>query len=50
MFDSENEFFCIYSDVLADNAFIVGVSDPETDPMTVVDGYLDLVHIPELED
>ena len=49
MFDSENEFFCIYSDVLADNAFIVGVSYPETDPMTVVDGYLDLVHIPELE-
>ena len=50
MFDSENEFFCIYSDVLADNAFIVGVSDPDADPMTVVDGYLALVHIPELED
>lgn len=50
MFDSENEFFCIYSDVLADNAFIVGISDPDADPMTVIDGYLDLVHIPELED
>ena len=50
MFDSEKGNFCIYSDVLAGNAFIVGVSDPETDPMTVVDGYLDLVHIPELED
>ena len=50
MFDSEKGNFCIYSDVLADNAFIVGVSDPETDPTTVIDGYLDLVHIPELED
>lgn len=50
MFDSEKGNFCIYSDVLADSAFIVGVSDPDADPMTVVDGYLDLVHIPELED
>ena len=50
MFDSEKGNFCIYSDVLADSAFIVGVSDPDTDPMTVIDGYLDLVHIPELED
>lgn len=50
MFDSENGSFCVYTDVLADNAFIIGVSDPDADPMTVIDGYLDLVHIPELED
>ena len=50
MFDSEKGNFCIYSDVLADNAFIIGVSDPDADPMTVLNGYLDLVHIPELED
>ena len=50
MFDSENGNFCVYTDVLAYNAFIVGVSDPDADPVTVIDGYLDLVHIPELED
>lgn len=50
MFDTNSGNFCVYTDVLADNAFIVGVSDPDVDPMTVVDGYLDLVHIPELED
>lgn len=50
MFDSGNGNFCIYTDTLADNAFIIGVSNPDTDPMTVIDGYLDLVHIPELED
>ena len=50
MFDSEHGNLCIYTKTLADNAFIVGVSDPDADPMTVIDGYLDLVHIPELED
>lgn len=50
MFDTDSGNFCVYTDVLADNAFIVGVSDSDADPMTVVDGYLDLVHIPELED
>ena len=50
MFDSEHGNLCIYTKTLADNAFIVGVSDPDADPMTVIDGYLDLVHIPELDD
>ena len=50
MFDTDSGNICVYTDVLADNAFIVGVSDPDADPMTVIDGYLDLVHIPELED
>ena len=50
MFDTDSGNFCVYSDVLADNAFIIGVSDPGADPITVLDGYLDLVHIPELED
>lgn len=50
MFDAEHGNLCIYTKALADNAFIVGVSDPDADPMTVIDGYLDLVHIPELED
>lgn len=50
MFDTDSGNFCVYTDVLADNAFIIGVSDPDADPMTVIDGYLDLVHIPELED
>jgi hypothetical protein len=50
MFDSEHGNLCIYTKALADNAFIVGVSDPKTDPNAVIDGYLDLIHIPELED
>ena len=50
MFDSEHGNLCIYTKTLADNAFIVGVSDPKTDPNAVIDGYLDLIHIPELED
>lgn len=50
MFDTDSGNFCVYTDVLADNAFIIGVSDPDADPMTVLNGYLDLVHIPELED
>lgn len=49
VFDSERESFCIYSDVLADNAFIIGVSDPDTDLIAVIDDYLDHVHIPDLE-
>ena len=50
MFDAEHGNLCIYTKALADNAFIVGVSDPKTDPNAVIDGYLDLIHIPELED
>ena len=50
MFDTDSGNFCVYSNVLADNAFIIGVSDPGADPITVLDGYLGLVHIPELED
>ena len=50
MFDTDSGNFCVYSDVLADNAFIIGVADPGADPITVLNGYLDLVHIPELED
>ena len=50
MFDSEHGNLCIYTKTLADNAFIVGVSDPKTDPNAVIDGYLGLIHIPELED
>lgn len=50
MFDSEHGNFCIYTEVLADNAFVIGVSDPDADPVAVRDAYLDLVHIPELED
>lgn len=50
MFDLESGNFCLYTEVLADNAFLIGVSDPDADPVAVRDAYLDLVHIPELED
>lgn len=48
MLDLENESFCIYADGLIENAYILGVSDPEADPMAVLEPYLEYIKIPDL--
>lgn len=49
MLDLENGAFCMYADDLVEKAFIVGVSDPDTDPMAVLEPYLKFVRIPDLQ-
>ena len=40
--DLENGTFCMYANDLVDNAFIVGTSDPNDDPMDVIGRYQEL--------
>lgn len=47
MLDLENSTFCMYADNLVEDAFIVGVSDLNTDPLTVMECYRKLVKVPE---
>ncbi len=47
--DLENGAFCMYADDLIGDAFIVGMSDPDSDPMTVLESYLKFVRIPNLQ-
>lgn len=49
MLDLENGAFCMYADDLIENAFIVGVSDPDADPMAALEPYLKYVKIPDLQ-
>lgn len=46
MFDLENGALCLYADNLVENAFIVGVSDSDANPMTVLESYLKIVKNP----
>lgn len=49
MLDLEDGAFCMYAEDLIENAFIVGVSDPHTDPTAVLEPYLKFVRIPDLQ-
>lgn len=49
MLDLENESFCLYADGLIENAYILGVSDPEADPMAMLEPYLEYIKIPDLQ-
>lgn len=49
MLDLENGAFCMYADDLIENAFVVGVSDPDADPMAALEPYLKYVKIPDLQ-
>lgn len=44
--DLENGTFCMYADDLVGNAFIVGTSDPNDDPMEVIERYQEFVKAP----
>ena len=46
MLDLDDETLCIYADHLVDNAFIVGLTDPEGDPHAVIDTFLKHNRIP----
>ena len=39
IFDAQYGTFCIYTDVLASNAFIVGTTDPQVDPNALIQSY-----------
>lgn len=45
--DLEDESFCIYADGLVEDAYILGVSDPDADPMAVLEPYLKFIKIPD---
>ena len=49
MFDLENGTYCMYARNLVENAFIVGTSDPNTDPLEVIASFQQRVKIPELQ-
>ena len=49
MLDLEDGTFCMYADELVKDAFIVGVTDPNADPLTVVEAYQKFVRIPDLQ-
>lgn len=46
LLDLEDETLCMYADHLVDNAFIVGLTDPEDDPYAVIDTFLKHHKIP----
>ena len=47
--DLENGTYCMYARNLVENAFIVGTSDPNTDPLEVIASFQQHVKIPELQ-
>ena len=47
MLDLENGTFCMYSEHLASNAYIIGVTDPDMDPTTLITVYQDLFGAPK---
>lgn len=49
MLDLDNGAFCMYADDLLEDAFIVGVSEPDADPIAVLESYLEFVKIPNLQ-
>ena len=49
MLDLENGTYCMYARNLVENAFIVGTSDPNTDPLDVIASYQQNVNIPEMQ-
>ena len=49
MLDLENGTYCMYARNLVENAFIVGTSDPNTDPLEVIASFQQRVKIPELQ-
>lgn len=44
----EDGSFCMYAEDLVENCFIVGVSDPDTDPLAVMEYYRRTHHTPKL--
>ena len=51
LFDSVEGVFYMYADELAENAFILGITDPDADPLDMVKRYQSvegLLHRPEL--
>ena len=50
LIDLVNGTFCMYTEALADHAFLVGTTDPNTDPASLIQPYLDRIRIPELKD
>lgn len=49
LLDLENETLCIYAEHLVNKAFIVGLTDPEDDPHSVIEAYQKATRIPDLE-